>query len=205
MTDRIQDLLDHTADQLAAGVLIPEPPAVRHRQSWRTPVAAAAAAAVVALAVAGIVDAVTGDITQQAPSYGQPVLECPDQFALPRGQDAPPQQTLAAAPADSTAVLLCSQIVAPGRPSHLRLQREPVTSVTDSDDVGRLANALESAPALGNTRACGIRATYHVLMFLHPSGQQPYLVQLTKSCSIISDGSTKRAVPPAVAALVPDV
>lgn len=204
MTDRIQELLDHTADGLTAGAVTPEPPAVRDRPSWLTPVAAAAATAVIALAAAGIVDAATGGVApQESPSYGRRTLECPSQFALPHPQGAPEQPTLAAAPADSTAVLLCAQNVAPGSASHLRLQPEPLTSVTDQDGVRRLVLALQSAPELGNTRACGIRAPFRVLVFLHPGGQQAYSVQLTKSCSFISDGSTHRSVPQEVAALIP--
>jgi hypothetical protein len=167
-------------------------------------VAAAAATAVIALAAAGIVDAATGGVApQESPSYGRRTLECPSQFALPHQQGAPEQPTLAAAPADSTAVLLCAQNVAPGSASHLRLQPEPLTSVTDQDGVRRLVLALQSAPELGNTRACGIRAPFRVLVFLHPGGQQAYSVQLTKSCSFISDGSTHRSVPQEVAALIP--
>ena len=145
-------------------------------------------------------DAASSDgvgLARPFPGLSVPPPSCPDSYSLPTRQGAEEQPRLTPAPDGATAVLVCASSGIPDQ----RLQVTPLATVTDRDDVDRLARALADAAPLGGTRGCGIMLS-QVLVFLHPTGSKMYAVQSTEACHFISDGSTRKALPPEIAGLL---
>lgn len=151
----------------------------------------------VALTAAGALVFWTGTEGDKGSEEAVP-LKCPLDFGTPRRQGAPEQATLAAAPTDSIAVLVCAQSEDPGR-----LRPMPLASLVEEDDVQKLVLALQSAPAVDPTvQMCPATVRARALVFLRPDGDQAYSFVLTGQCSFISDGSTRGALPSAVSEFV---
>lgn len=126
---------------------------------------------------------------------------CPAVFLLPIRPAAPEPTTFAEAPANSTAIVLCTES-GPGE-----LRGEPLAATATSDDARRLVLALKGPmPALQQT-AAGSRCAgtpVRILVFVHPGGEQAYVVRHApgKGCSTMGDGRASIAVPQEVAAFI---